>query len=50
MTAKMTILKDNGNEIVAESRIKAVMVSMETGKSTVIPDEFEEAIRKYENP
>jgi acyl-CoA thioester hydrolase len=48
MTAEMTIFKDNGNEIVAKGRIKAVMVSKETGRSTEIPNEFREAIHKYE--
>jgi len=48
MTAEMTIVKDNGNEIVAKGRIKAVMVSKETGRSTEIPSEFREAIHKCE--
>jgi acyl-CoA thioester hydrolase len=49
MTAEMTISKSNGNEIVAIGRIKAVMVSKQTGRSAAIPTEFRKAIDNYES-
>jgi acyl-CoA thioester hydrolase len=47
MTAEMLISKRNKREIVAMGRIKAVMASKQTGKSTPIPKEVREAISRH---
>ena len=50
MTAEILISKSRSDDIVAIGRIKGVMVSKQTGRSTPIPTEVREAIIKHESP
>ena len=49
MTVETTISKSNSDEVVAIGRIKAVMASKQTGRSTALPDEFRKAVKEFEN-
>lgn len=49
MTVEALISTSHSDDIVAVGRIAVVMASTQTGKSTPIPAEFIEAVKKFEN-
>ena len=48
LVTEMTIVNSTTNEIVAKGHLTSVMIDSTTEKSTTIPDEFRQAVQKYQ--
>jgi len=48
MTAEMTVVREDDQQIVAAGYIKAVLVNARTEKSTPLPDAFRQAVARYQ--
>ena len=49
LTAAMTVVREEDNQVVANGHIKGVMVDTATQKSTRIPDGFRAAVANYQD-